>query len=34
MNIHTEVPAMTLSFSIHAYENNKVNNKVPKLQEI
>jgi hypothetical protein len=30
MNIHTEVPAMTLSFSIHAYENNKV----PKLQEI
>jgi hypothetical protein len=30
MNIHTKVPAMTLSFSIHTYENNKV----PKLQEI
>ena len=34
MNI--KVPTMTLSFSIHTYENNinKVNDKVPKLQEI
>jgi hypothetical protein len=29
MNIHTKVPAMTLSFSIfHTYENNKVNENI------